>query len=389
MRPLRIAIVAGEESGDQLGAELLAALRAQYDGELEIAGVGGALMRNEGLNSLFPLSDIAVMGFSAVLAQLPKIIRLAYRLIDHIVAFKPDILVIIDSPDFTHPVARRVRRKLPKLPVIDYVSPSVWAWRSGRARKMTRYIDHVLGILPFEPDAYKRLAGPACTYVGHPLVDKIAAIKAQIIQAAPQKTACAKRLLVMPGSRTSEVTRLLGPFGEAVSALKDTLPDLQVEIPAVAHLKQHIQQETSNWVIQPQIVSGEEAKFEAFAKADAALVASGTATLELALWGIPMAVGYKLDPIAKRLKWLGNVSSIVLPNLILEENIVPEFIDEDCSGLAMSDAILPLLQQNQDYTAQIEAFKKLQNLCSVAPHSPADRAAQLVLEYAPPQSNGV
>lgn len=385
MRPLRIAIVAGEESGDQLGAELLASLRAQYDGELEIAGVGGALMREEGLNSLFPLSEIAVMGFSAVLAQLPKIIRLAYQLIDHIVAFKPDILVIIDSPDFTHPVAKRVRHKLPKLPVIDYVSPSVWAWRSGRARKMTRYIDHVLGILPFEPEAYKRLAGPTCTYVGHPLVDKIAAIKGQVTSV---KAIGTKRLLVMPGSRTGEVTRLLGPFGEAVSILKDALPDLQVEIPAVVHLKQHIQQETSDWAIQPEIVTGEEAKFEAFAKADVALVASGTATLELALWGIPMVVGYKLDPIAKRLKWLGNVSSIVLPNLILEQNIVPEFIDEDCAGLALSETVLPLLEQNQDYSAQIEAFKKLQNLCSVAPHSPAGRAAQLVLEYAPaPQSS--
>ncbi|MCL4140189.1 UNVERIFIED_CONTAM: hypothetical protein GTU68_013779 [Idotea baltica] len=257
MRPLRIAIVAGEESGDQLGSELLASLRAQYQGELEIAGVGGALMREEGLNSLFPLSEIAVMGFSAVLAQLPKIIRLAYRLIDHIVAFKPDILVIIDSPDFTHPVAKRVRRKLPKLPVINYVSPSVWAWRSGRARKMTRYIDHVLGILPFEPEAYKRLSGPTCTYVGHPLVDKIAAIKGQVTSV---KAIGTKRLLVMPGSRTGEVTRLLGPFGEAISILKDTLPDLQVEIPAVAHLRQHIQLETSNWAIKAGDCDCEEAK---------------------------------------------------------------------------------------------------------------------------------
>ncbi|MEH6725371.1 MAG: lipid-A-disaccharide synthase [Hyphomicrobiales bacterium] len=380
MNLLRIAIVAGEESGDQLGAELLASLRAQYDGELEIAGVGGTLMHNEGLNSLFPLSDIAVMGFSAVLARLPKIIRLAYRLIDHIVAFKPDILVIIDSPDFTHPVARRVRRKMPDLPVIDYVSPSVWAWRSGRARKMVSYIDRVLGILPFEPEAYKRLSGPKCTYVGHPLVDKIAALKAEAITA--QGTG-AKRLLVMPGSRSSEVTRLLGPFADAVAILKVTMPDLQLDIPAVAHLKHHIEQETANWAIRPEIVSGEDEKFKAFATADAALVASGTATLELALWGIPMVVGYKLDPIAKRLKWLGNVSSIVLPNLILEENIVPEFIDEECDGQALSDAILPFLQETRSHLNQIEAFKKLQDLCSIAPDSPAQRAAKIVLEYAP------
>lgn len=381
MRPLRIAIVAGEESGDQLGAELIASLRAQHDGELELTGVGGALMHQKGLNSLFPLSQVAVMGFSAVLAQLPKIIRLAYRLIDHVVTFKPDLLIIIDSPDFTHPVAKRVRRKLPDLPVINYVSPSVWAWRSGRARKMTGYIDHVLGILPFEPDAYRRLAGPQCSYVGHPLVDKIAAIKAQTIY---ENMKDAKRLLVMPGSRTSEVTRLLGPFGDAVAILKETLPDLQVDIPAVAHLKNRIEQETANWSIRPEIVSGEDAKFQAFARTDAALVSSGTATLELALWGIPMAVGYKLDPIAKRLKWLGNVSSIVLPNLILEENIVPEFIDEDCGGKALSEAVLPLLQRNQTHANQIKAFKRLQGLCSVAPYKPAERAAKIVLEYAPP-----
>ncbi len=382
MRPLRVAIVAGEHSGDQLGAELLASLRVQCDRELELTGVGGPLMHKEGLQSLFPLSEIAVMGFSAVLARLPRIIRLAYRLIDHIVAFDPDILVIIDSPDFTHPVAKRVHRKLPNLPVIDYVSPSVWAWRSGRARKMVGYIDHVLGILPFEPEAYKRLSGPKCSYVGHPLVDKIAALKGT---AEPQPQSAARRLLIMPGSRTSEVTRLLGPFGDAIKILQSVIPDLQLEIPAVAHLKTYIEQETANWAVRPDIVSGEDNKFKAFARADVALVASGTATLELALWGIPMVVGYKLDPIAKRLKWLGNVSSIVLPNLVLDENIVPEFIDEACSGQALAAAVLPLLKKGEDFRDQTEAFKKLQDLCSVAPDSPAERAAAIVLDSVPDQ----
>lgn len=380
MKPLRIAIVAGEESGDQLGAELMSSLRARHKGELEFTGVGGTLMRNAGLDSLFPLSQIAVMGFSAVLARLPAIIGLAYRLIDHIVAFRPDILIIIDSPDFTHPVARRIRRKIPGLPVLDYVSPSVWAWRSGRARKMKAYIDHVLGILPFEPAAYTRLGGPPCTYVGHPLVSKIA----QARSAARAGPASEPRgLLVMPGSRSGEVSRLLGPFGDAVASLGEKIPDLRVEIPAVPHLRQHIQHATSNWAIRPALVSGEEAKFAAFSRADAALVASGTATLELALWGIPMAVGYRLDPIARRFKWLGNVSSIVLPNLILDENVVPEYIDEDCTGPALSAALLPLLQQETGYDMQIKAFERLQDLCSVAPHSPAELAAQMVLKYAP------
>lgn len=384
MKPLRVAIVAGEESGDQLGAELLSSLRTQYQGELELSGVGGTLMQKEGLNSLFPLSEISVMGFSEVFAQLPKIIRLAYRLIDHIVAFKPDILVIVDSPDFTHPVAKRVRRKLPNMPVIDYVSPSVWAWRSGRARKMTRYIDHVLGILPFEPEAYNRLSGPECTYVGHPLVQKIASAKAKVGHKEPIETG---RLVVMPGSRTGEINRLIQPFGNTIAILKETLPDLQVEIPAVTRLKERIEKETQDWAIRPKIVSGEAAKFEAFSRADAALVASGTATLELSLWGIPMAVGYKLDPIAKRLKWLGNVSSIVLPNLILEENIVPEFVDEECNGKALSQAVLPLLQGGEAQTKQLDAFGRLQGLCSVAPHSPAEKAAKLVLDHVSAQTS--
>lgn len=382
MRPLRVAIVAGEHSGDQLGAELLASLRTQCDRELSLTGVGGPLMQKEGLQSLFPLSEIAVMGFSDVLVRLPGIIRLAYRLIDHIVASDPDILVIIDSPDFTHPVAKRVRKKLPDLPVIDYVSPSVWAWRSGRARKMVSYIDHVLGILPFEPDAYKRLSGPRCSYVGHPLVNKIAELK-RVTE--PQGQTAAKRLLIMPGSRSSEVTRLLGPFGDAINILQAEIPDLQLLIPAVAHLKTYIEQETAGWAVRPEIVSGEAHKFKAFANADAALVASGTATLELALWGVPMVVAYKLDPIAKRLKWLGNVSSIVLPNLVLDENVVPEFIDEECSGQALAAAVLPLLQEGADHRQQTEAFGDLQQLCSVAPDSPAERAAAIVLGYAPDQ----
>ncbi len=380
MKPLRIAIIAGEESGDQLGAELMSSLRARHKGDLEFSGVGGTLMRNAGLDSLFPLAQIAVMGFSAVLARLPAIVRLAYRLIDHIVAFKPDILVIIDSPDFTHPVARRVRRKIPDLPVLDYVSPSVWAWRSGRARKMTNYIDHVLGILPFEPAAYIRLGGPVCTYVGHPLVSKISLAKQA---AVAEHNSEAPMLLVMPGSRSSEVGRLLGPFGDAVALLAEQSPGLRVEIPAVPHLKQHIQREIAHWPVRPALLTGEEAKFAAFSRADAALVASGTATLELALWGIPMVVGYRLDPIARRFKWLGNVSSIVLPNLILEENVIPEYIDEACTGPVLSSAILPLLQKKAGYQMQIKAFERLQDLCSVAPHSPAELAAEMVLQHAP------
>lgn len=381
MRPLRIAIVAGEESGDQLGAELISGIRQLRSDKIEFFGVGGERMIALGLESAFPMTEIAVMGLTEVLSRLPKIVRLAYQLIDKIVEFRPDILVIIDSPDFTHPVAKRVRKKMPELPIVDYVSPSVWAWRPGRAKKMTTYVDHVLGILPFEPEAYKRLLGPKCTYVGHPLVEKIT--QAKFERQYDFAGSGGPRLLLMPGSRSGEVKRLLPVFGETVEKLAEHFPTLEVDIPAVAHQRARIEGLVSGWRVKPTIVSGESEKFLAFSRAEAALVASGTATLELALWGVPMSVGYKLDPIAKNLKWLANVDSIVLPNLILGQNVVPEFIDKDCNSELLLQSLLPLLEGGQDRLAQITAFLRLQELCSVLPNTPSRLAAQLVLEAVP------
>lgn len=384
MRPLRIAIVAGEDSGDQLGAELISGIRKLHTNDIEFFGVGGERMTALGMKSVFPMSQIAVMGLTEVVSRLPKIIRLAYQLIDRIVAFAPDVLVIIDSPDFTHPVAKRVRKKISGLPIVDYVSPSVWAWRPGRAKKMKAYVDHVLGVLPFEPEAYVKLLGPKCTYVGHPLVDKITRVKFEL-QNTPDVSAASAgpRLLLMPGSRSGEVKRLLPVFGEAVDRLVEHIPGLAVDIPAVAHQRTRIEDMVSNWRIKPEIVLGETEKFLAFSRAEAALVASGTATLELALWGIPMSVGYKLDPIAKNLKWLAKVDTIVLPNLILGENVVPEFIDKDCNADTLVQSLLPLFEGGGKRMEQITAFLRLQELCSVQPDTPSILSAKLVLDAIP------
>lgn len=381
MKSLRIAIVAGEESGDQLGAELISGIHQLRPDKIEFFGVGGERMTALGLKSAFPMTDIAVMGLTEVLSRLPKIVRLAYQLIDKIVEFKPDILIIIDSPDFTHPVAKRVRKKIPGLPIIDYVSPSVWAWRPGRAKKMTAYVDHVLGILPFEPEAYERLLGPKCTYVGHPLVEKItqAKFERQYSSAKPS----GPRLLLMPGSRGGEVKRLLPVFGETVEKLVEHFPTLEVDIPAVAHQRARIEDMVCAWQLKPNIVVGESEKFAAFSRAEAALVASGTATLELALWGVPMSVGYKLDPIVKNLKWLAKIDSIVLPNLILGQNVVPEFIDKDCNSDLLLQSLLPLFEGGKDRLAQVTEFLRLQELCSVLPNTPSRLAAQLVLDAVP------
>src|SRR5918998_6766334 len=207
---LTIWIVSGEESGDQLGAKLMRALKARLGADrLRFGGVGGHAMGRGGLTSLFPLEDIAVMGISAVIARLPAILRRIRLTADAAVAANPDVLVIIDSPDFTHRVARAVRRRAPEIPIVDYVSPSVWAWRPWRAKAMRAYVDHLLALLPFEPDVHRRLGGPPTTYVGHPLIERLDEIR-RTPGERPRVDGRPIQLLVLPGSRRSEVSRLMG-----------------------------------------------------------------------------------------------------------------------------------------------------------------------------------
>ena len=292
--------MAGEHSGDALGAKLMAALNERRRGRIRYVGVGGEQMAQQGLVSQFPLQDVAVMGIGAILGRLPTILRRVYGTAAAVVAAEPDALVIIDSPEFTHPIARRVRRRLPEVPIIDYVSPSVWAWRPGRARKMRNYVDHVLALLPFEPDAHHRLGGPPCTYVGHPLIERMDWISALDTAPLAERLALpadSALLLVLPGSRPSEVSRLMQPFGETLTRLMERGRKFEVVIPVVESVRGLIERQLPAWPKQPHLVTGEEDKFRAFKLARAALAASGTVTLELAVAGTPMVVAYKVDPL--------------------------------------------------------------------------------------------
>ncbi|WP_112664130.1 lipid-A-disaccharide synthase [Microvirga flavescens] len=379
--PLKIWIVAGEESGDQLGAKLMRALKQRLGAEhLQFGGVGGHAMGQEGLNSLFPLEEIAVMGISAVIARLPAILRHIKDTADATVAARPDILIIIDSPDFTHRVAKAVRKRAPQIPIVDYVSPSVWAWRPGRAKKMRAYVDHLLALLPFEPEAHRRLGGPPTTYVGHPLIERLNEIR----PAAGERGAGAGKplqLLVLPGSRRSEVSRLMEPFGEALALLqaRSTRP-FEVTIPAVPHLAAEIRARAEAWSVKPTVVEGEAAKWAAFRKADAALAASGTVTLELGLSGVPMVVAYRVSKIEEVLKYLIKAPSIVLTNLVLGENVIPELIQWDCTPEKLADALLPLLTDTPERRRQIEAFVKMDDLMRIGDEKPSERAARIVDE---------
>lgn len=378
---LTVAIVVGEESGDQLGAALIDAIRRRHP-EASFLGVAGGRMEARGMASAFPLGDVAVMGFGTVLRHLPRIVRRVYRTVDVVIAAAPDVLVIVDSPEFTHPIARRVMGRRPDLPIVDYVSPSVWAWRPGRARKMARYIDHVLALLPFEPAAYRRLGGPPCTYVGHPLIERLA----DLTPAPGERPAAGSppTLLVMPGSRRTEISRLMQPFGEAAGLVSAATPGLEIVVPAVAHLREEIDARAAAWPVKPTIVSGEAEKFAAFRRAHAALVAAGTATLELGLAGVPMVAAYRTEWIAGILKpYVVKVPSIVLANLVLGDNAVPEFLNKEASPEVLARAVLPLLAPGDAREAQIAALAQLKERMLLPDGKrPSDAAAEIVLALA-------
>ncbi|RLP23441.1 lipid-A-disaccharide synthase [Mesorhizobium sp. YM1C-6-2] len=329
-RPLKIGIVAGEESGDLLGADAIAALKAATGRDITLVGVGGRHLQALGLTPLFDAGDIALMGFSAVLRDLP---RLAKRIGDTaraIVAAKPDCLITIDNPDFTLRVARKVRAANPDIPIIHYICPSVWAWRPGRAAAMKPYVDHILCILPFEPAELERLGGPPGTFVGHRLTGDAGMRAATATQAAPRDFPAGreKTLLLLPGSRRSEVSRLIQPFGETVSILRARGHRLRLVLPTVPHVAKLVESSVANWGQKPEIVSDSAGKWQAFGEADAALAASGTVSLELALAGVPLVSCYKLDPIARVAQRLITTWSASLPNLIADRTVVNEFYNQ-------------------------------------------------------------
>lgn len=382
---LRVFIVAGEHSGDALGGKLMAALKSRHGERIEFAGVGGEHMEAEGLRSLFPLSEVAVMGPLAILSRLPGIIRRVYETVDAAIAADADVVVIVDSPEFTHPIAKRIRKRRPDIPILDYVSPSVWAWRPGRARRMRAYVDHVLALLPFEPEAHARLGGPPCTYVGHPLIEKLDFIASRDPASLMERLGIIHDrpvLVVLPGSRSSEVERLLDVFGETVETMAGEGLRPHILIPTMESVRHQVEAKVRDWAEPPALLLGEDDKFSAFRLADAALAASGTVTLELALAGTPMVVAYRVDGVAALLRHLVKVPSIVLANLVLGSNAVPEFIQEDCSARKLVDALSPLLSDTPARARQVAALAEISRKMALPDEVPSEAAANIVLRYA-------
>jgi lipid-A-disaccharide synthase len=381
IKTLKVGVIAGEVSGDLLGGDLVAALKAAHDGEVELVGVGGEALEAQGLASLFDFSELSIMGLTQVIARLPSLIKRINQTAAAIITAKPDVLIIIDSPDFTHRVAKKVRAALPSLPVINYVCPSVWAWKEYRAKAMLPYVDHVLAVLPFEPEAMKRLGGPETTFVGHrltadPSLLRVRGIRAERPVKAPGEE---KTIMLLPGSRSAEIKALLPIFGEAACVFVARNGPTRFLLPTVPRQEKLVREIVAGFEVKPEITADADGKWAAFAEADAALAASGTVILELGLAGVPVVSTYKTDwlitMLAKRIKtWSG-----ALPNLIADYVVVPEYVNEVVRPANLCRWAERLSSDTMQRRAMLEGFDLTWERLQV-PVPPGEAAAGVVLE---------
>ena len=377
-----IMIVAGETSGDALGGDLMVALKAQA-GEIMITGVGGPKMIAQGLASIFPMSEIAVMGLKEILPRLPQLFRLVDQTVEHALATSPDALVLVDSHEFNHRVAKRVNAARPDIPILCYVAPHVWAWRQGRAKKMKKYFDAVMAFLPFEPDVFAANDGPPCHFVGHPIIDRITALEP--LPTFGKKHGIRdthKPLVILPGSRLSEIKTLVPVFGDVLRRLDRHIEGIRPIIPLVPHMADMVREMTADWPGNPIYVEDEAEKLAAFHEARAALAASGTATMELALAGLPTTVAYKMGLMGDILVRTMPVPSVVLVNLILDAPAMPEFLQDRCNADDITPSIRAMLEDeatNAHYRAMLAPFR---DAMSYQGRPPAHRAAALTLQLA-------
>lgn len=384
-RPLKIAIVAGEESGDLLGADLIDALRRQTDRLVDIVGVGGEHLTERGLKTFFDPQEIALMGLGAILKNLPGLVLRIGQTAKRIIAEKPDCVLLIDSPEFTHRVAKKIRAADPSIPIVKYIAPSVWAWRPHRAKAMRAYIDHVLTVLPFEVEVMKRLNGPQSTYVGHRLSSYGPILKVQAAQRAAEQMRWrddSRCLLLMPGSRRGEIEMLMEPFGKAVAELSTRVEKLEVILPTLPRIEEMVRELSKDWAVKPLIVTGDEAKWDAFTRADAALAASGTVSLELALSHIPTVLSYKADWFVRQFMASKiTIWSAALPNIIADRPVVPEFFNESVRPGKLARYIEQLMQKTALRQSQIDGFDQVTSIMATERPS-GEIGAKVLLELA-------
>jgi lipid-A-disaccharide synthase len=381
--PLTIMLVVGEPSGDQLGAQLMAALKQIAGTGVRIVGVGGPAMAAEGLDSLYPLDATSVMGLREVVPRIPAILRRVRQATDFALKVRPDLVLLIDSPDFTHRIAQRLKRIDSSIRTANYPPPQVWASRSYRAKKMARYMDGVLTMFGFEA-AFFEAHGIRAYNVGYPVIERADKMVGGAEFRARHGIAAGVPLLaVLPGSRRNEIRFILPPFRAAVEMLARDNPGLVSVLPTAGHVAPLVKAAAGDWPTPLHIVESDAEKFAAFDAADAALAASGTVTSELALAKVPMVVAYKVGWLTYALaKHLMHAPYMVLVNLVLGRKAVPEFAQYAATPAALATALKPLLAGDAPRAQQIRDLEEGVRAFGVGQERPSLRAARAVLELA-------
>jgi lipid-A-disaccharide synthase len=376
---LRIFLVAGEPSGDVLGARLMAQLRALAGGHVRFSGIGGPMMAEQGLESLFPMADIGLMGLAEVVPKLRRIFRRLDQTAGAVRAMRPDALVTIDVPDFSGRLADRLTDRA--FPIIHYVAPTVWAWRPGRAAKLARRVDRLLTLLPFEPPYFEAVGLPA-QFVGHPVVESGADAGDAARFRREHGIGPAQRVLcVLPGSRRSEVDRLLPVFGGAAAQLAAERRKLVLAVPTVPGVEDTVHAAVRQWPLPAVVVTGGAAKFDAFAAADAAMAASGTVSLELAIAGTPHLIAYRVNAVtAAIVRRLIRVRHVSLVNLLARDPLVPELLQEACTPGRVAAGIARLLDDAGAAAAQRRLAGEVAAALGRDGPPPSRRAANAVQE---------
>ncbi|TWA65850.1 lipid-A-disaccharide synthase [Azospirillum brasilense] len=378
-----IFLIAGEPSGDALGARLMAACKRLTGGRVRFAGIGGEKMVAEGLDSLFPMGELTLFGVFELLPHLPNLLRRIDQTVAEILRLRPDAVVGIDSPGFTVRVSKRVKAQAPGIPLIHYVAPTVWAWKPKRAAKYAAIYDHLLAVLPFEPPYFQK-EGLPCTFVGHSVVEGGAGHgDAQRFRETHGLAPDARIVAVLPGSRKGEVSRLLPDFRATLERLLPSHPELVAVVPTVATVRDRVAAEVAGWPLRTILVEGDGPKYDAFAAAEAALAASGTVALELALARLPTVIAYRLNPVTVALyRRLIRVKYVNLVNLMLDRMLVPELLQEDCRPDRLASELGRLLDDPAARAAQIDGVVEVARWLGQGGTPPSERAAQVVLEIA-------
>ncbi|KAA0970488.1 lipid-A-disaccharide synthase [Aureimonas fodinaquatilis] len=375
---MKIGFVVGEESADRIGADLIRGLAKQSGAVVEPVGLGGRAMAAQGLNSLFDIEELSIIGIGAIVARLPQLMRRLSQTTDYLLAQKPDAVVTIDSFTFTNRVATRLRKAQPDLPIINVVPPAVWAYRPKRLEALAAAVDHSICLFPFEPAIFRELNGPPATYAGHPLMSE-PHLQAIWKKGARTKPATLPVLLILPGSRRGEINRLMDDFGSTFAALKQRMPELRAILPVVPRVQKLVEQKLASWPHKPELAIGDEAKWQAFAVGDAALAASGTVALELALAGVPMALGYRLDGFTYQFRHLITGWTAALPNYVVDHPLVPEHFHEFVRPELLSRCLERLLTDTPERAAQMAGFDEVRRRMAVS-RPPEELGADVILQ---------